>query len=253
MYDNEEAATTTAVETLWTSTLIPEDIGGALLGYVGGGNALSPDGWSEDGAPFRVEQLYYFPQFAELAFGVSAAPAEVGQLTLHLDDMQVQLSGAARQRNFYWTVAALGWQAGQPVAVKLTREDPDAAVVAGPGLSAADAQVQEAEGAVLAFGVTLEAAQPSAVSVRYATSNGTAVSGLDYEAVSGSLRFEAGDPTRSLSSLPMLPSNGCATARADRCDGGALRPPPCLLRCGHTRQGLAGKSGGNTWALRLRR
>ena len=203
VYDNDEAATTTAVETLWTSTLIPEDIGGVLLGYVGGGNALSPDGWSEDGAPFRVEQLYYFPQFAELAFGVSAAPAEVGQLTLHLDDVQVQLSGAARQRNFYWTVADLGWQAGQPVAVKLTREDPDAAVVAGPGLSAADAQVREAEGAVLAFGVTLEAAQPSAVSVRFATSNGTAVSGSDYEAVSGSLRFEAGETAKTVS-VPVL-------------------------------------------------
>ena len=58
VYDNDEAATTptTAVETLWTSTLTVESIGGVLLGTVGGGNALSPDGWSEDGEP-EVEQL----------------------------------------------------------------------------------------------------------------------------------------------------------------------------------------------------
>ena len=153
VYDNDEATTTPATaQTLWTSTLTPEHIGGVLLGYMGVGSALSSDGWSEDGEQFRVEQLYYFAQYAELAFGVSAAPSEVGQLTLHLDDVQVQLSGAARQRNFYWTVADLGWQAGQAVAVKLTRTDPDAAVTAAPGLSVADAQVQEAQGRCLPSG-----------------------------------------------------------------------------------------------------
>ena len=202
VYDNDEAAST-AVETLWTSTLTPEDIGGALLGYMGFGNALSPGGWSEDGQPFEVEQLHYFPQFSELAFGVSAAPPQVGQLTLHLDDVQVQLSGARRQRYFYWTVADLGWQAGQAVAVKLTRTDPDAVVAAGPGVSVADAQVQEAEGAALAFRVTLDAAQASTVSVRYGTSDGTATAGADYESVSGALRFEAGETAKTVS-VPVL-------------------------------------------------
>ena len=166
VYDNDEAATTpiTAVETLWTSTLTVESIGGVLLGTVGGGNALSPDGWSEDGAQFRVEQLFYFPQYSELAFAVSAAPPGIGQLTLHLDDVQVQLSGAQSERYFYWTVADLGWQAGQAVTVKLTRTDPDA-VAAAPGLSVADAQVREAEGAALSFRVTLDEAQASTVSV----------------------------------------------------------------------------------------
>ena len=159
VYDNDEATTTTAAETLWTSTLTVESIGGVLFGTVGGGNALSPEGWSEDGAQFRVEQLYYFPEYAELAFAVSAAPPQLGQLTLHLDDVQVQLSGAQSERYFYWTVADPGWQAGQTVAVKLTRTDPDAVVVAGPGLSVADTQVREAEGAVLSFRVTLEEAQ----------------------------------------------------------------------------------------------
>ena len=172
VYDNDEAAST-ASETLWTSTLTVQDVSGALLGHVYGNN-LSPDGWSEDGAQFRVNQLYYFAQYEELAFTLSAAPPDPGQLTLHLDELQVQLGGVSGNRFFYWTVAHPGWQAGQTVAVKLTREDPDAAVDAGPGISVADAQVQEAEGAVLAFSVTLDEAQTSAVSVRYATADETA-------------------------------------------------------------------------------
>ena len=116
VYDNDEAATTptTAVETLWTSTLTVESIGGVLLGTVGGGNALSPDGWSEDGEPFEVEQLYYFPQYSELAFTLSVAPSETGQLTLHLDDLQVQLRGSPGVRYFYWVVDHLaGRRAGR--------------------------------------------------------------------------------------------------------------------------------------------
>ena len=201
VYDNDEAATTptTAAETLWTSTLTPESIGGAIFGYLGSGNALSPNGWSEDGTSFQVDQLYYFPAYAELVFKVSAAPPELGQLTLHLDNVQVQLRGVSSQRYFYWTVADLGWQAGQAVAVKLTRTDPDAAVVAGPGLSVADAQVREADGAVLAFRVSLDGAQSSAVSVRYATSDGTAAAGSDYLARSGMLRFAPGETAKTVS------------------------------------------------------
>ena len=202
VYDNDEATTTTA-ETLWTSTLTVESIGGALLGTVGGGNALSPDGWSEDGEAFEVEQLYYFPQYSELAFTLSVAPSETGQLTLHLDDLQVQLRGSPGVRYFYWVVDHPGWQAGQTVAVKLTRTDPDAVAVAGPGLSVADAQVREAEGAVLSFRVTLEEAQASTVSVRYATSDGTATAGADYEAVSGALRFGPGETAKTVS-VPVL-------------------------------------------------
>ena len=87
--------------------------------------------------------------------------------------------------------------------MKLTREDPDAAVVAGPGLSVADAQVQEAEGAVLSFSVRLDEAPSAAVSVRYATSDGTASAGADYVARSGALRFEAGETAKTVS-VPVL-------------------------------------------------
>ena len=152
---------------------------------------LTPDGWTEDGKQFRAEQLYYFSGSSELVFDVSASPPDSGQLTLHVDDLQLRLSDVEGTRMFTWTVANPGWVGGQTVAVKLTRED--AAVPAGPGLSVADARVQEAEGAELAFRVTLAEARSSAVSVRYATSDGTAHAGTDCVGVSGAIRFEAGE------------------------------------------------------------
>ena len=197
--DDDAAATQgPAVETLWTATLTVQDIGGALLGHMFG-SSLSPDDWSEDGTQYRARELYYFPLYDELALTLSAAPPDPEQLTLHLDDLQVQLGGVAGNRFFYWTVPHPGWLAGQTVAVKLTREDPDAAVDTGPGLSVADAQVQEAEGAALSFGVTLSEAQASVVSVRYATADGSANAGADYVARTGVLRFAPGETAKTVS------------------------------------------------------
>ena len=194
VYDNDAAAT--AAQTLWTSELTVRDFD-VVLGHVGSGN-LAPDRWTEQGVQYRVTYLYYFPEHSELAFQVTAAPPEPGELTLHLDELQVELSGATGQRGFYFTVADPGWQDGQTVAVKLTRTDPDGALASGPGLSVADAAVLEAEGAQLAFEVTLAQAQSTAVSVRYATSDGTATAGTDYVAGSGAVRFEAGETAQTI-------------------------------------------------------
>ena len=203
VYDNDEAAST-AVETLWTSTLTVFDLAGIIVGrYEGLGGDLTPDGWSEDGTQFRAEQLYYYSGSSELLFYVSAWPPDSGQLTLHLDDLHLRLSEVVETQMFTWTVDNPGWQEGQTVAVKLTRADPDAAVDAGPGVSVADAQVQEAEGALLAFRVTLAEAQTSAVSVRYATSDGEATAGSDYVSVSGALRFAPGETVKTVS-VPVL-------------------------------------------------
>ena len=201
VYDNDEVAST-AAETLWTSTLTVQDIGGALLGYMFG-NGLNPNGWSEDGAQFRVNSLHYFAQYRELSFTLSAGVSDPEQLTLHLDDLRVELSGVSGERFFYWTVEHPGWQAGQTVAVKLTRADPEAAVDAGPEISVADTQVQEAEGAVLSFPVTLAEAQTSVVTVRYATADGTATAGTDYVSVSGALRFAPGETAKTVT-VPVL-------------------------------------------------
>ena len=71
--------------------------------------------------------------------------------------------------------------------------------VAGPpGLSVADAQVQEGPGASLAFAVTLDRAPSGTVTVDYATSDGTATAGEDYTAASGMLSFAAGETAKTV-------------------------------------------------------
>ena len=73
------------------------------------------------------------------------------------------------------------------------------AVVPGPlALSVADAQVQEAANAVLAFEVTLNRAATGTVTVAYATADGTATSGADYTAASDTLTFQAGETEKTV-------------------------------------------------------
>ena len=69
---------------------------------------------------------------------------------------------------------------------------PRRTLVAGPpAISVSDATVQEAEGAVLEFSVTLSHASSRTVTVDYATSDGSAQAGSDYTATSGALTFNA--------------------------------------------------------------
>ena len=73
------------------------------------------------------------------------------------------------------------------------------ATVAGPpAMAISDATVQEAEGAVMVFTATLSHASSRAVTVDYATSDGTAVAGSDYTAASGTLTFNAGDTSQTV-------------------------------------------------------
>ncbi len=58
--------------------------------------------------------------------------------------------------------------------------------------------MNESAGAPLAFRVTLDEARTSAVSVRYATSDGSAAAGADYVTVSGVVRFEAGETEKTV-------------------------------------------------------
>ena len=75
----------------------------------------------------------------------------------------------------------------------------DVAVVL-PTLAVSDATVTEGNSGtkVMSFTVTLSAASSSAVSVAYATSNGTATAGSDYAAASGTLTFAAGETTKTI-------------------------------------------------------
>ena len=73
------------------------------------------------------------------------------------------------------------------------------ALVAGPpAVSVSDATVQEAEGAVLEFSVTLSHPSSRTVTVAYATSDGSAQAGSDYTADNGSLTFNAGDTSQTV-------------------------------------------------------
>ena len=73
------------------------------------------------------------------------------------------------------------------------------ATVTGPvGISVADARVEEGDGAVLAFLVTLSRAAGGTLTVDYATANGSAHAGVDYRAASGTLEFRAGEASKTV-------------------------------------------------------
>jgi hypothetical protein len=66
-----------------------------------------------------------------------------------------------------------------------------------PGLAINDVSVNEAAGSAT-FTVTQSAPSPSAVSVHYATANGTATAGADYTATSGTLTFAPGQTSKQV-------------------------------------------------------
>ena len=64
--------------------------------------------------------------------------------------------------------------------------------------SVTDAEVEEGDDAEVSFTVTLSKAATRTASVDYATQNGTATSGDDYTATSGTLTFAAGDTSKTV-------------------------------------------------------
>ena len=74
------------------------------------------------------------------------------------------------------------------------------ATVTGPvGISVDDARVDENDGALLAFVVSLSRAAGERMTVAYATSDGTAQAPADYAAAEGTLTFEKGDSSQTVS------------------------------------------------------
>ena len=82
---------------------------------------------------------------------------------------------------------------GEPLANAVTRT-----VRAPPGLAIADARVAEAPGAKLVFAVTLGRASGAAIGVGYATRDGTATAGEDYERAAGTLAFAPGETEKRI-------------------------------------------------------
>ena len=92
-----------------------------------------------------------------------------------------------------------GWLAGRDRLTVEPRAQQQALARTPPALRVSDAQAVEAPGASLRFPVTLDAPAETVVSVRYRTSDGTATAGSDYEAASGTLTFEPGQTSGTVS------------------------------------------------------
>ena len=92
---------------------------------------------------------------------------------------------------------AAGAEIGAAAATGIIRDDD------GNRLSVADAEASEEEDATLDFAVTLDPAADAAVTVDYATSDGTATSGADYTGTSGTLTFLAGETAKTVS-VPII-------------------------------------------------
>ena len=178
--DNDEA-TATASETLWSATLEWTDMGdGWLIAYSGD---FSSAGWTEDGHEYGIWYIAYGPESGELWLKLSSeirsgGIPEPGELALRLGDLTVGPADVVAAFARGGTAIASGversWAVADRVEIRLTRAvEAEEPVATGPGISVADSQVREAEGAALSFMVTMGEAQTGAVSVRYRTSDGT--------------------------------------------------------------------------------
>ena len=192
VFDNDKAAPTETV--LWSATMTVVDYETGAIG-AGSADLLTNIGGSED---LGARSLWYWAPGRKLHLKFSEAIPEGDGLTLHIGSRALALpAGSAGNPGTAWEGIDIAWNDGETIEVRLTMpvaEDTTAA----PGLSVADARVREAAGAELAFQVTLDAAQSSVVSVRYATSDGTAVAGSDYVAARGAVRFAPGQTSKTV-------------------------------------------------------
>ena len=195
VFDNDEAAP--AVTVLWSADMTVVDYENGAIG-AGSADLLTNIGGSED---LGARSLWYWAPGRKLHLKFSKAIPAGDGLTLHIGSRALALpAGSAGNPGTAWEGIDIAWSDGETIEARLTKpaaEDTSAA----PGLSVADARVREAAGAELAFRVTLDAAAQEAVSVRYATADGTAVAGADYVAARGSVRFAPGQTSKTVKVL----------------------------------------------------
>ena len=198
VFDNDEPAAPEETALLWATTMTVADLGGSV--GASGPDLADPD-WSEDGVEYAMNRLRWLGSPKDrVVVRFNRRPPRAEELTLRAGELTLALAEGGAGRVLRWPVEGEPWSVGEEVELRLTRtvagEDQDGA--AGPGVSVADARVNESAGTPLAFRVTLAEAQTAAVSVRYATSDGSAVAGADYVAASGMVRFEAGEMVKTV-------------------------------------------------------
>ena len=198
VFDDDAPAAPEETVTLWSTTMTVANLGG----WVGAsGSDLADTDWSEDGVEYAMNRLRWLGSPKDrVVVRFSRRPPLAEELTLHAGELTLALAEGGSGRVLRWPVEGEPWSVGEEVALRLTRTvagaDQDGAD--GPGVSVADARVHESAGTPLAFRVTLDEARTSAVSVRYATSDGSATAGADYVASSGVVRFEAGETEKTV-------------------------------------------------------
>ena len=191
---------------------IADDTG---LGTILNDDVAAPSG---DTATFRVTQSWNGGFLADITLVNDATPIE-GGWTLAFDapfqikgvwnaELVSQSGNSYVIRNAPWNgnlgpnaTTTFGIDvagAGEPVNFSVNGAAPPPVL---PGLSIADAVLTEGDAgsALMNFTVTLSSAATEAVTVQYATADGSALSGLDYQAASGSLTFAPGEISKILS------------------------------------------------------
>jgi len=110
-------------------------------------------------------------------------------------------------------VAGTSGAPATPTGYRLNGETLGSSTPTVPTISISDVSLNEGDSgtAGAAFTVSLSRAATAPITVRYATANGTATAGSDYNALSGTLTFAAGQTAR----LVTIPVRGDTTVESD--------------------------------------
>ena len=140
---------------------------------------------------------------------------------------------------------------------------PSATVTSPVGIAVADARVEEGAGAALTFLVTLSRAAGGTLAVDYATADGSARAGVDYQAASGRLKFRSGESSKKIrvgvlddshdegeETLTLRLSNASSGRVTDGKATGTIEntdplPRALLARFGADGGGAGGRAGGS--------
>ncbi|GLK84191.1 Calx-beta domain-containing protein [Ancylobacter defluvii] len=161
-----------------------------------------------DPATDRLDFNYFRPNgFTVAEAGGSVVIAIVGQ------NQSYTLDGVALAELDYNNIVAVEDATYQTWLALIDEARNDAPQAAIPVLSVADAQVTEGQSGagMLMFTVSLSAAAAGVVTVDYATLNGTAQAGSDYQAALGTLTFQPGETSK----MVHVAINGDTTFESD--------------------------------------